>query len=84
MTVYTQPMCMVCARLLRTNEKFSCEAFRDGIPDAILESRFDHRKHFSGDDGKMFVQDREQMSVADIVAGITFTQDTSPSISTVA
>lgn len=32
-------------------DRLTCDAFPDGIPDAILKSGYDHRKRYRGDQG---------------------------------
>lgn len=49
MTTYRAPMCIGCKHFHR--EGFTCDAFPNGIPDDILESRLDHRKPYPGDNG---------------------------------
>lgn len=51
------PICVVCKRLRETTEKswMACDAYPRGIPDAILESRVDHRKPYRGDHGLQFL-----------------------------
>jgi len=47
-------------------EVFGCAAFPRGIPDAILEERFDHRAAFEGDGGILFDQRPDGENVAEI------------------
>lgn len=47
--------CMRCARLDKNSDEARCEAFPDGIPDAILANDVDHRKPYEGDHGLQFV-----------------------------
>ena len=60
MTSYVTPMCMVCARFDRDGPGLTCEAYPRRIPDAILESRADHRLPQPGDGGKQFVLRAEE------------------------
>lgn len=52
------PMCQWCRHLRRANasEKspFTCDAYPDGIPDAILNGNVDHRLPYAGDRGILF------------------------------
>lgn len=57
MVYYSAPMCMACARFHKEGRRLTCEAYPDGIPSAILESRADHRRPQPGDGGKQFVLD---------------------------
>ena len=60
----TRLHCFVCKHLLEGGvpdtesglggTKIHCEAFPNGIPDAILDGGFDHRKRFKGDKGIRF------------------------------
>ena len=52
MTTGPAPMCMSCKRL--SDAGLTCEAFPDGIPDAILFSEHDHREPFKGDHGLLY------------------------------
>jgi hypothetical protein len=49
------PMCTSCLWLHPTENM--CQAFPDGVPIAILESRVDHRRPVEGDHGIQFEQD---------------------------
>jgi hypothetical protein len=55
MTTYAAPMCMACARYDRNARNLACEAYPDGIPNAILQSWVDHREPQPGDGGLRFV-----------------------------
>lgn len=63
MTTVPAPMCLECARYrpaevdvdAKCVKPASCDAFPDGIPDAILDSEVDHRKPYEGDGGQTFV-----------------------------
>lgn len=46
--------CVFCRRFRAKTYPASCEAYPDGIPEAILEGRVDHRKPFQGDHGIRF------------------------------
>lgn len=48
----TISQCVACAR--KTPGAGTCEAFPDGIPDAILLNDADHRYPFPGDGGLQF------------------------------
>lgn len=57
MTSYRAPMCLACSHYRREAPRLACTAFPDGIPDAILESRADHRMPLPGDGGIRFELD---------------------------
>lgn len=48
---HIQPMCDAC---IHRKSPYTCEAFPDGIPDAIIIEGKDHRKPFKGDGGIRF------------------------------
>lgn len=48
---------MFCVHYKRSAETLICDAFPDGIPEAILHSRTDHRRPVEGDHGIIFKQD---------------------------
>lgn len=50
------PICMSCRWFDRKADDLSCTAFPDGIPDAIIENRVDHRQPIEGDHGIQFEQ----------------------------
>lgn len=55
MTTGPAPICTACVRFDPTGPNgWVCEAFPDGIPDAITEEGFDHRNPFDGDRGVRF------------------------------
>jgi hypothetical protein len=48
-------MCLECTRFHEENEEaLTCDAFPDGIPEAIIMSSADHRQPFPGDNGLRF------------------------------
>lgn len=55
MTIGIAPMCYSCIH--KKEKRLTCEAFPDGIPNAILLSQEDHRKPFVGDGDIQFEQD---------------------------
>lgn len=56
MTSLGMPICLVCRHFDRTapGPSFGCVAYPSGIPDAIFESRVDHREPYEGDRGIRF------------------------------
>lgn len=56
MTTTAAPICNGCTRFRRRDGGygFRCDAFPDGIPEAILTSDRDHRKPYRGDGGLRF------------------------------
>ncbi len=50
-----QPPCMECVHFTRDSEEgLRCDAFPEGIPDAIIYGDSDHNKPFPGDGGIVF------------------------------
>lgn len=49
------PICMECIRFHDNNlGALTCDAFPDGIPIEIIESKIDHTKPYKGDNGIQF------------------------------
>ena len=48
------PQCFACKHLLEFEEKITCKAFPQGIPEEILSGKFDHSKAYDGDQGIRF------------------------------
>ncbi len=63
MTTLIAPLCATCThlRLPEPDETrgYTCTAFRDGIPDAILDNEHDHRMPYEGDGGVLYTPLRE-------------------------
>ncbi len=58
MTTIAAPICTGCKHYRRPTDAkpgLRCDVFQRGIPDAIIESRSDHRKPYAGDGGKRFI-----------------------------
>lgn len=55
MTIGRAPMCLEC-KWFREDRAgvLTCEAFPDGIPEAIYLNQHDHREAYRGDHGKRF------------------------------
>lgn len=53
MIVYPR-QCMACKNIDLESPAFTCRAFPDGIPAAILSNEFDHAGPFKGDRGIRF------------------------------
>lgn len=51
MVTIITPICFSCIHRRESFEKFSCEAFPEGIPDAIVNREFDHHDPYPGDGG---------------------------------
>lgn len=47
------PQCLDCRRF-RNDGDWTCTAFPEGIPDAIVTNQHDHREPYDGDDGLLF------------------------------
>lgn len=55
MTVPNAPECLFCTRYHRDDlENFTCDAFPEGIPEAIILSEVKHRTSIPGDHGLTF------------------------------
>jgi hypothetical protein len=55
MTTVIAPICLECTRYHRDDRtQFCCDAYPDGIPTAIVESRADHTKPLPGDHDLQF------------------------------
>jgi hypothetical protein len=50
------PLCLRCVRFHDNNDdRFTCEAFPDRIPDEIVLGGFNHNRPFPGDNGLRFL-----------------------------
>lgn len=65
-TTPIEPLCDACSRLRDADSHPTCEAFPDGIPDAIYFEAFDHRDPFPGDNGVRFVPSGEALDLVDL------------------
>lgn len=57
MTTTNAPMCEDCSRYRPhwpLRDRPSCDAFLEGIPEAIYYSHYDHTKPYQGDGGLLF------------------------------
>lgn len=50
-----RPVCFGCKRLIEELGSFICDAFPDGIPEAIASGENDHSKPVQGDGGLLFL-----------------------------
>jgi hypothetical protein len=62
MATWLMPICEACTRLgpAADGTGYACEAFPDGIPEAIYPEGFDHRQPYPGDNGIRFELDPTQ------------------------
>jgi hypothetical protein len=56
MTSIVVPICYSCTRL-HPGDNMVCDAYLEGIPEAIVSSEVDHRLPYAGDGGLTFEQD---------------------------
>jgi hypothetical protein len=73
MTIFSKPICLDCTRFRETTwpvRGLRCDAFPDGIPDAILRSKADHRQPYAGDHGLQFLPTSQEAAAdaAQIIA----------------
>lgn len=56
MTTGPRPQCDACLHRhpIRLDEPWTCDAFPDGIPEAIIDDEVDHRQPIAGDHGIQF------------------------------
>lgn len=56
-----RPLCMDCKHYNRYEEEnLSCAAFPEGIPDDIIDGKFEHTKPYEGDKGIMFEKKEDE------------------------
>jgi len=48
------PICLTCVYFIDDPEHLVCEAFPNGIPEAILTGQVDHRRPYPGDNGLQY------------------------------
>jgi hypothetical protein len=51
---YPAPICVFCSHFKTNEDSLVCDAYADGIPDAILKGKVDHQKPYEGDGGIQF------------------------------
>lgn len=51
-----EPVCMTC---IHWHGDLTCEAFKERIPDAIIECRHNHKTHIHGDNGVLYTEDKK-------------------------
>ena len=52
---YGKPICLDCDHFHYEDKKKNvCDAYKEGIPEEILDSSVDHRKPYKGDNGIQF------------------------------
>ena len=70
MTTYLAPICLGCThlRIQQPDQPLTCDAYPNGIPQAILHSGVDHRTPQPGDHGITFEpKDADAAEYADLL-----------------